>query len=771
MYQNTAALRKQFSMLDSFGEHFSLYRIFGNDGYIHIPRGVCPVGGSDNIVDGIPVDIVSKVVPRNAEQARIISESRSLLSDLRSFVLQASTGFGKCLGRGTHVLKYDGNAIPVELIRQGDKLMGPDSKPRIVSSVVRGNGPLYRITPRKGQPFVCNDVHILSLKLTARWGDFKAGDIVDIALNDYINLPKSVKHIMKWWRTGVNFPNGKDLPISPYFVGLMLGDGCMSYTNFNLTTADREIVSWVEDYALTWGVGTRVDGLIDNAASVYHFRTDRGKSNNLRSAFSDLGLLGLGSGNKYIPTIYSRASMNDRLSILAGLLDSDGHLVKQTVFEFSSKSKELAKDVQFVAGSCGFQVSFKSKNVNGTWYYSVFISGFTERIPTIIPRKKASPRRQKKDPLCCGFIVEGIGNGDYFGFLIDGDRRFLLGDFTVTHNTVVGVDLIAHTGRKTLIVVNKADIYDQWHEALVKFLGLDPSEIGRIQGDICSVKGKKVVIAFLQSVSKRDRYPTWVYHEFGFILVDEVHNIGADKFGEVAWLFPARLRMGMSATPYRRDGKDISFHCHIGPVLVKSDILPMIPKVLIFRTGCQLPLVNVFDPEYGKWVKKPMRVQPGRPGAMIKALAMMDDRNRLICDLVVKAYKSGRSIIVFSDSRARHLPTLEGMLLALGVPGHDMSYYVGGMNKAQREVAKTKRVILATYKMVSEATDIPWLDTCILCTPRVDVAQIVGRILREYPDKREPIVFDLVDNNNVLRNYASVRKGWYTKIGATIKDM
>jgi superfamily II DNA or RNA helicase len=147
-------------------------------------------------------------------------------------------------------------------------------------------------------------------------------------------------------------------------------------------------------------------------------------------------------------------------------------------------------------------------------------------------------------------------------------------------------------------------------------------------------------------------------------------------------------------------------------------------------------------------------------------------RNALITDFVKQAYKSGRTIILFSDAKAHLTELRERLMKDHKIPPTDMSYYVGGMSESAREKAKTKRILLATYQFVSTGTNIPWLDCGVLATPRSDVVQIVGRVLREYPDKKQPVIFDLVDSDSwVFAKYASNREGWYRSIGAKIKNV
>jgi len=333
--------------------------------------------------------------------------------------------------------------------------------------------------------------------------------------------------------------------------------------------------------------------------------------------------------------------------------------------------------------------------------------------------------------------------------------------------TIVGATLTAKVGRKTLVIVPKEDLMKQWVQAYEIVCGLKPSEVGIIKGDVCQVAGKSVVIAMVHSICKDGRYPSWVYKDFGFIICDETHRMGAEQFSNAMWLFPAALRLGVSATPYRKDGRDIIFKTHIGEEMVSSDAAPMEFKVIRLRSRFKLPRVTRKVGTVFKAV--PLPHSPGKTMHVAKLLASDHHRNTIIVTNVVKAYDKGRNIVVFSDLKDGHLPMLKAMLQKEGIPSKDIGFYVGGLKDHEKETAKAKRVVLTTYKMCSEGTDAPWWDTAFLGTPRSDVDQIVGRILREYDGKKEPVVFDLVDlDSDVFKAYAGARLNFYKKRGAKV---
>lgn len=339
-------------------------------------------------------------------------------------------------------------------------------------------------------------------------------------------------------------------------------------------------------------------------------------------------------------------------------------------------------------------------------------------------------------------------------------RSFMLEAPTGFGKTWCATDIIAKIGLKTIIIVTKEDIRDQWLEACTKVLGLTVGKgVGFIQGDICNTLNAKVVIAFIQSISKDQRYPEHVFKDFGLAIWDECHRIGADFFSQSAFRIPSIRRLGISATPDRNDGKEEVLEAHIGSIMVRTELAPMPFKVIARRTPWEIPCrpqqIN------GKWINAPIPHSPGKMGHVTKMLSHHHGRNKMLVDFIVAAHAKGRITLVQSELR-EHLETIATLLTSSKVPVTDISYYVGGMTKLGREEAKLKPVIMATYAMTAEATDIPVVDTLVMCTPRSDVRQIVGRARRFLPDKPMPLVFDLIDDSSdVLRGYWMSRKKWY----------
>ena len=399
-----------------------------------LPYGLDKIGSLKEV---FPEPIFEEELWRDFEEevAEVANGSRKKTSAL----LYGSPGNGKCLGKGTPVMLHTGHVVKVEEIKVGDKLMGPDSKPRTVLSLANGKETLYRIIPVKGDEYVVNESHILSLKMNANVAGHKIGDIVNISVANYLSMSNNFKHHAKGWRSPVDFPSC-EVPLDPYFLGLWLGDGTKS--NTNITTSDEEIVESIYQEAHKLGliISKIVPAGLANTYSITTGRKGKGTKNILLDILRSNDLL----NNRHIPNLYKHNSREVRLAVLAGLMDTDGAW-NHGGFDYVTVSEKLADDVVYLSRSLGFAAyknpcqktcknSSRDKNFVGV-YYRVIISGDLSVVPVKLPHKKCDPRRQIKNVLHTGITVQKIGNGDYYGFELDGDGLFLLGDFTVTHNT------------------------------------------------------------------------------------------------------------------------------------------------------------------------------------------------------------------------------------------------------------------------------------------------------------------------------------------------
>lgn len=386
-------------------------------------------------------------------------------------------GGGKCFGIDTPILMYDGSIKPVQDIQVGDLLMGPDSKPRKVTSLARGREEMFLIEPRmvKSGSFVCNKSHTLSLRVSDLYG-YEKDSIRNITVEEFINLSKHDRdrHYLYKSKT-IQFQDCIPLPIDPYFIGLWIGDGI--HHSPCITNKDSEVIDYLRDLASSLGLKltTFPDG-------IHHYLANDTKNSNIKNpVIESLKAIGVFK-NKHLPDIVLRSSESDRLQILAGLMDSDGHNNEGSgggfkgSFVFVQKNKQIAEGTAFLARSLGFGVSVRENTTkrDGREFHSyrLTIFGDVQRIPTKIKRKQVESYKRTKNALCSRFNVSSLGEGDYYGFEVEGpDRLFLLGDFTVVHNSALGVALnifflFNFPGCETLF---GAKTYGDAEEILIKY--------------------------------------------------------------------------------------------------------------------------------------------------------------------------------------------------------------------------------------------------------------------------------------------------------------
>jgi superfamily II DNA or RNA helicase len=357
-------------------------------------------------------------------------------------------------------------------------------------------------------------------------------------------------------------------------------------------------------------------------------------------------------------------------------------------------------------------------------------------------------------------------------FLLQGQSGVVCA-YTGFGKTVIGFAAAYAVGRKTLVITTKEDIFDQWIAGATKFLGVPPERVGVIRGDKCEVVGTDFVVALVQSLSKDEKYPEWITEGFGLVIFDECHRMPAEQFSRVVDMFPAKLRLGLSATPKRADGKELLVTAHVGPIRVATEAELMVPKVQRFRSGWRCPRRPVkLDDGTVEYVTIPH--EAGKLAHIEKIIAADPERNELIARLIAMAREKGRKIAVFSTLHD-HLKSIKRLCHEThGISGREMGFYVGATTKAEkdkREKEKLKPILFTTYNMMGEGTSIDWLDTAILAMPRANVAQPVGRIRREYEDKRFPVVMDVLDDDSpVLAKFGHARLKWFKSIGAEVKD-
>ena len=667
-------------------------------------------------------------------QPEAFAAGTKAFEDAGGGVLSLPCGFGKCLGKDTPVMMFDGTIKKVQDIQVGELVMGDDSTPRTILSTCTGTEQLYKIVPIKGEPYIVNESHILSLKYVQRRNK-KHGKILDISVLDYLNTSHDFKHNeVRGYRVPISFPTN-EVPLDPYMIGYWLGDG--SSKSAVITSQDSTVLHYFHRNLGKYNLH------LDHTSN-YEYRIKGAKPNYFFKTLRDLNLI----GNKHIPRIYKCNSREIRLKVLAGLLDSDGSAIKGG-WDFCQKNETLFDDVMFLARSLGF-ACYKQKckktctNAPGGpktgTYFRCSISGTgTEDVPCKVPRKRIEPREQVKDVLNVGIKVEKLEVGEYFGFEIDGNRRFVLGDFTVTHNTTCALALSSQLKVRTMIVVHKEFLANQWVDKIKEFC--PSATIGRVQGDTFDVE-KDFVIAMIQTMCMRE-FDKKAFDSIGLLVVDEAHHIGAPAFSQFMFKVCPRYTLGLTATPERKDGLTRLLYWFLGPEFFKVE--------RVNQGTTKVTTLNYTDPG-GVYQTPPPVTRFGQlnMAGMINIVTELEARNDLIVQTAEGALRADRRVLILSDRR-EHCFYLQNRL------GSNAKLYVGGMKEKDLEESAKSPIVVATFQLAHEGLDIPALDTVILATPKSDIKQSIGRIMRETAGKlNDPLIFDIADQWSVF--FAMYRK-------------
>jgi hypothetical protein len=386
---------------------------------------------------------------------RIIGQWINGKQDGYCFGFEGPAGVGKCFAKNTPIMLFNGEIKMVQDITINDKLMGDDSTIRNIVALGSGCEKMYRIKQIKGDDYIVNESHILSLKVIAYWKKqdkyqtilgkkYYKNDIIDICINDYLSLPKYIKKCLNGYKIGIDF-NEKTVSIEPYDLGCWIGYGSLS--KFTITTVDKKIIDYFYEFAKKYNLFVRQGTGKSNITYTYSLTTlknDGKKDKNiLVNKLREYNLI----YNKHIPNIYKCNSREVRLKLLAGLIDTYGYYNKDNnSLELSQKNKILAQDILWIVRSLGFRGIMKEntklfiykgekKHVK---YFRIIITGKgLEKIPILLERKQPKEHTQVKNSLNTRIEVILLEEDTYYGFQIDGNSRFLLGDFTVTHNTTL----------------------------------------------------------------------------------------------------------------------------------------------------------------------------------------------------------------------------------------------------------------------------------------------------------------------------------------------
>jgi superfamily II DNA or RNA helicase len=314
---------------------------------------------------------------------------------------------------------------------------------------------------------------------------------------------------------------------------------------------------------------------------------------------------------------------------------------------------------------------------------------------------------------------------------------------------------------QTIVLVHNTFLRDQWIERISAFL--PKARIGTVQGDKIDVAGKDIIVAMLQTISMKE-LPSKTFTNIGLLIVDECHHIASESFSQAIPKLTSKYMLGLSATPERKDRLMHVINWFLGPILYKSDTSDKIDE----KVKVEVYEFEPTDQSYNEIIYNTAGVM--FTTLMINKVVEYEPRNKLLVELIQDVMEeSNRQLLVLTD-RVDHTKTLFDLL----PPEIQQDACILGRqvkSEQRAEWCSTKRILLATYSMCKEGFDVGTLNTLLIATPRPDVDQIVGRILRIEKTKRkiDPLIIDVVDPS--FRRQFQERLSLYKKRNYTIEKM
>jgi superfamily II DNA or RNA helicase len=315
--------------------------------------------------------------------------------------------------------------------------------------------------------------------------------------------------------------------------------------------------------------------------------------------------------------------------------------------------------------------------------------------------------------------------------------------------TVLSLNIISRLKKKTFIIVHKEFLMNQWIERIQQFL--PKARVGKIQGQIIDIENKDIVIGMLQSLSMKE-YPASLFESFGLTIIDEVHHISSEVFSNSLFKLVTKYMLGLSATMNRKDGTTKVFKMFLGDVIFKGkrdEEREVVVRAIDYYVN---------DEEFNREATD-FRGNPAY-STMISKLCEYNRRSdfilTIISDMLIENPNQQIMILAHNKSLLKYLhDAVKHRNIA------SVGYYIGGMKEVALKETETKKIVIATYSMAAEALDIKSLTTLIMATPKTDIEQSIGRILREKHS--QPIVVDIIDSHSIFQNQWKKRRAFYIK--------
>ena len=331
-----------------------------------------------------------------------------------------------------------------------------------------------------------------------------------------------------------------------------------------------------------------------------------------------------------------------------------------------------------------------------------------------------------------------------------GNGSALIELWTGAGKTVLGLKIIEVLKKKTIIFVHKTFLKNQWIERIQQYL--PNARIGSIQGQNIDIENKDIVLAMIQSVSMKT-YNDTLFDSFGLSIYDECHHMSSEVFCNCLKKCNTLYGLGLSATMNRKDGLTNVFKMYLGDICYKHCKKGSEDEVLVKAIE-----FTIDDDEYNE-VERDFRGQV-KYSTMVNKVSNLNLRS----DFIIYVLESelfinpNQQFIVLAQTKCL-LNYLYKALIHKNFAS--VGFYIGGMKESELKKSESKNIILATFSMAAEALDIKSLTSLLLASPKSDIVQAVGRILREKHSN--PLVIDIIDGHEVFQNQFKKRRAFYNQ--------
>ena len=340
--------------------------------------------------------------------------------------------------------------------------------------------------------------------------------------------------------------------------------------------------------------------------------------------------------------------------------------------------------------------------------------------------------------------------------------------------TSMAIYIATQLKEKTLVVVHKSFLLDQWVLNIKKFTN---ARVGVIRGPEIDIENKDIVIGMIQSISMKD-YDDDIFKQFGFIVYDEAHHCASKVFSRSLMKIGGKYTLALSATPYRSDGLIKVMHWFLGETIYREKTRvnnQVVAKVFHYSSENVLFSEKKFG--FGKQRGKPNVIK------MITNLTELNERTEHIVKIINEIRKDPERKIIILSERINHLKLMKSkldMILQEDIKNGKILeneiktfYYIGANKRKEREEAeKNADIIFATYSMAKEGLDIERLNTIVLATSQKDVNQSVGRVMRKILQDGDlrPMIIDFSDHLSAFISQTKKRKVFYKESKFIIED-